>query len=94
MILTRWPLPLPIKLEPNLCIADWASLNRQLERSAIRQIDELVEWAKTRPDLAAPTNFRYKPKDFKVGDWTFRRMTLATDAQEPENPDGSQLVEW
>jgi hypothetical protein len=91
MILTRWPLSLPMKLESDLCLADWASLNRQLERSPMRRIDELVEWAETRPDIATPTSFRYSSKDFKVGEWTFRRMTLVTDAQEPENPDGSQI---
>ena len=90
MILTRWPLPLPMKLEPDLCITDWASLNRHLEGGQVHQIDGLVEWAKTRPDVQAPTSSRYKPQDIKVGEWTYRRMILVTDAPEPEDPDAVQ----
>ena len=86
MILTRWPLPLPMNLEPDLCITDWASLNRHLEGSQVSQIDGLVEWAKTRPDVQAPTSFQYRPMDVTVGEWTYRRMILVTDAPEPEEP--------
>jgi hypothetical protein len=86
MILSRWPLPLPVTLEDDQCIADWTSLNRHLQRSQIGHVDVLVEWAQTRPDVEAPTSFRYRPQDFKVGEWTYRRMILVTDAPEQEGP--------
>lgn len=78
LILTRWPLPIPIQLDEDMRIGDWASLKRWLNQNNITTVEELQMWATNRPDVTAPPNFRYEPKDVQVGDWTYRRMTIVS----------------
>lgn len=89
MILTRWPLPIPIQLDEDMEIGDWASLKGWLDQNNITSVEELQLWAKDRPDVAAPKNFRYEPKDFQVGDWTYRRMLIIS--VDPAEPNSSQI---
>jgi len=77
LILTRWPLPVPINLEEPVGAVDWASLKAHLLKTPISSIREFMLWAENRPDVTVPTALTWTAKELSVGEWQYRYSVLA-----------------
>jgi len=79
MILTRWPLPLPVGEDESVAIADrgaFASLARSRPNLSFQ---DLLSWASTRPDVPCPLATRLIEQHISVEEWTYVRQTLTTN---------------
>jgi hypothetical protein len=79
MILTRWPLPLPIGDDGKFPIADSDAFAQLLQLNPDLSLDGLFEWARRRPDVDRPQATRLVEQVIQVGDWKYLRQTLTTE---------------
>jgi hypothetical protein len=77
LILTRWPLPIPVDFVEPIGAVDWPSLKEHILKTQLSSLRELASWVETRPDVAVPAALAWTTKDFAVGEWKYRYFVLA-----------------
>ena len=79
LILSRWPLALPVAECGNVVVADWSGFQRYLPTSEGCPIGSLLEWAATMPEVQRPSRFAEVPQEIRVGDWTYVRTAISAE---------------
>lgn len=76
LILTRWPLPIPVNFADPVGAVDWPSLKDHIVKVHPSSLRELMTWADNRPDLKVPVALAWTPKEVLVGEWKYRYSVL------------------
>lgn len=82
LILTRWPLPIPVDFSEPVGAVDWPSLRDHILKTHPSSICELVTWAVNRPDVSVPAALAWTATDVQVGEWKYRYSVLTALAKE------------
>lgn len=77
IILTRWPLPIPVDFAEPVGAVDWPSLREHIQQTHPSSIRDLMKWANNRPDVDVPIALIWTEKDVQVGEWKYRYSVLA-----------------
>lgn len=79
LILSRWPLALPVAVRGDVAVADWSGFQQFCSASAGCRIGSLLEWTTTRPEIPRPSQLREVTKEIHVGEWTYVRRALSAE---------------
>ena len=77
LILSRWPLVLPVAECGDMAVADWRGFQRFTSTSESCRIESLLEWAAARPEIQRPSQVIVVPQEIRVGDWTYVRNAIS-----------------
>jgi hypothetical protein len=77
LILSRWPLALPVAECGNIAVADWGGFQRFSSTDEGCGIGLLLEWAAIRPEIQRPNQVIVVPQEIHVGDWTYVRNAIS-----------------
>ncbi len=82
LILTRWPLPIPVDFADPIGAVDWPSLRDHILTTNPSSIRELMTWADARPDVTVPAPPARTVKNVQVEEWKYRYSVLIPIPQE------------
>jgi hypothetical protein len=75
LILTRWPLPIPVDLAEPVSAVDWPSLHEFIRTTHPLSIRELIRWTYKRSDVAVPA-LEWTTKVVEAAEWRYRYSVM------------------
>jgi hypothetical protein len=81
MLLFKWPMPIPMKKNPDVIKTDFMSLEKYISSSKQVDIQSMVEWFQKRPDvLSYGKQVSIVPfNDITVAEWTYKTEFAAIE---------------
>jgi hypothetical protein len=74
LLIFGYPMVIPMRVDPEIVVVNKFSLYEQLTPQLFTTLSSLIDWAKTRPELAfQPGRLREYEWEVRVSDWTYKR---------------------